>query len=437
MGELSYKKVPLHRPLTMKGNSIMEIYDYVKQICESANSAKMSLAGADTRVKNGVLSRIAELLREKTGEIVAANGIDLANAESNGVPKPMLDRLRLDEKRIADIADSLTTVIMLSDPIGSGSRVTRPNGLVIEHIRVPLGVVAIIYEARPNVTVDAAALCIKTGNACVLRGGKEAIETNRVLVSIMRSALADMGLSPDGICLIDNTTRESSTALMKMRGLVDLLVPRGGAGLIRSVVDNAEVPVIETGAGNCHIYIDDTADIDMAVNVAINAKMSRPAVCNAVETMLVHRDIADKFLPAFVAALGERHLEIRGCAVTKKIIPCNDAAEEDYATEYDDYILAVKVVSDIDEAIVHINRYNTGHSEAIMTKTMANATRFQKEIDAAAVYVNSSTRFTDGGEFGLGCEMGISTQKLHARGPMGLEALTTGKYLIVGDGQVR
>ncbi len=395
------------------------------------------MACASTKTKNAVLSRIAELLRAEADRIIEANGTDLANADANGVAKPMLDRLKLDKKRIDGIADSLLELVMLEDPIGSGTRTTRPNGLVIEHIRVPLGVVAIIYEARPNVTVDAAALCIKTGNACVLRGGKEAIATNRVLTELMRRALTDNGLSADAVGLIDNTTREGSAALMKMRGLVDLLVPRGGAGLIRSVVDNATVPVIETGAGNCHIYIDKTADHDLAVNVALNAKMSRPAVCNAVETMLVHESEAAEFLPKFAAALDDNTLEIRGCERTCAILGCKAAEESDWATEYDDYILAVKVVADIDEAIAHINRYNTGHSEAIITRDMANAERFRSEIDAAAVYVNASTRFTDGGGFGFGAVLGISTQKLHARGPMGLEALTTGKYLITGNGQVR
>lgn len=415
----------------------MEINDYVRSLCESAARAKTLMASASAAKKNAVLGRIAELLRAETDAIIEANDTDLKNADANGVPKPMLDRLKLDEKRIDGIADSIDQLIMLNDPIGSGTRTTRPNGLVIEHVRVPLGVVAIIYEARPNVTVDAAALCIKTGNACVLRGGKEAIATNRVLTALMRRALADNGLPEDAVCLVDNTTRESSAALMKMRGLVDLLVPRGGAGLIRSVVDNATVPVIETGAGNCHIYIDRTADHEVGVKVAINAKMSRPAVCNAVETMLVHEAEAAEFLPKFVNALEGKPLEIRGCERTRAIIDCAAATDEDYATEYDDYILAIKVVSGIDQAIAHINNYNTGHSEAIITRDMANAVRFQREIDAAAVYVNASTRFTDGGEFGFGAELGISTQKLHARGPMGLDALTTGKYLITGEGQVR
>lgn len=414
----------------------MQTFDYVKSLCEKAAKVKNALAGASTAQKNAVLARIAELLCSNCDAIIAANAKDLSSAADNGVPTPMLDRLKLDKKRIDGIADSLKQLIMLDDPIGSGTRTTRPNGLVIEHIRVPLGVVAIIYEARPNVTVDAAALCIKTGNACVLRGGKEAIETNRVLAGLMKKALSDNSLPEDALALIEDTTRESSTALMKMRGLVDLLVPRGGAGLIRSVVDNATVPVIETGAGNCHIYVDKSADHDIGVKVAINAKMSRPSVCNAIETMLVHEDEAKEFLPKFVGAL-EGTLEIRGCEKTCAILGCKSATDEDFATEYDDYILAVKIVSGIDEAIAHINRYNTGHSEAIITRDMENAARFRAEIDAAAVYVNASTRFTDGGEFGFGAELGISTQKLHARGPMGLDALTTGKYLITGDGQVR
>ena len=414
----------------------MSVHEYIASLCAAANSAKGELASAKTSQKNAVLSRIAELLCEHSADIIAANRDDLDKAAANGVPSPMLDRLRLDERRISGIADSLRELILLEDPIGSGTRTTRPNGLVIEHIRVPLGVVAIIYEARPNVTVDAAALCIKTGNACILRGGKEAIGTNRALTNIMRDALADTGFSPDAVSLVADTTRESANELMKMRGQIDLLVPRGGAGLIRSVVENATVPVIETGAGNCHIYIDYNADLDMAVNVALNAKLSRPSVCNAVETMLVHESVAGEFLPKFAAAL-THPLEIRGCERTRAIIDCSAADEKDWATEYDDYILAVKVVDSLDEAIAHINRYNTKHSECIITRDMANAERFRSEIDAAAVYVNASTRFTDGGEFGFGAELGISTQKLHARGPMGLEALTTGKYLISGKGQIR
>lgn len=414
----------------------MTANEYIKTLCESAVASKSAMSAALTKQKNDVLLRISTLLRERTEDIIKANEKDMTFAAEAGIPAPMLDRLKLDSARINGISSSLGELSLLADPIGSGTRSLRPNGLVIEHIRVPLGVVAIICEARPNVTVDAAALCIKTGNACILRSGREAINTNRVLITLMRQALADNGLPSDGVALVDDTTHESAQALMKMRGYIDLLVPRGGAGLIRSVVENATVPVIETGAGNCHIYIDESADLDMAVKVAMNAKLSRPSVCNAVETMLVHEKIAEKFLPAFKAAL-YHPLEIRGCEKTRAIIECEAATEADYATEFDDYIIAVKVVSGIDEAIAHISRYSTKHSECIMTRDMKNAARFRSEIDAAAVYVNASTRFTDGGEFGFGAELGISTQKLHARGPMGLDALTTFKYLVTGDGQVR
>ncbi len=414
----------------------MDSFEYVRSLCTAAKNAAPGFSSAPTAAKNAVLGRMAELLSDGKDEIIRANRLDLSLAAENRVPAPMLDRLKLDEKRIDSIAASLRELIQLADPIGSGERTVRPNGLVIERIRVPLGVVAIIYEARPNVTVDAAALCLKTGNACILRGGKEAINTNRALVSAMRKALAENGFAPELIGLVDDTSRESSTALMRMRGLVDLLVPRGGRGLIKSVVENADVPVIETGAGNCHLYVDASADLDMAVKVALNAKLSRPSVCNAIETLLVHEDVAAEFLPRFVASL-THPLEIRGCERTRELIDCLPAAESDWDTEYDDYILAVKVVSGIDEAIAHINAHNTQHSEAIITRSMANAERFRREIDAAAVYVNASTRFTDGGEFGFGAELGISTQKLHARGPMGLEALTTTKYLVTGEGQVR
>ncbi len=413
------------------------IKDLVEDICSAAKKAKGELAGASTAKKNAVLSTLLELLIKNADDIIAANNTDLLNAEQNGVAPHMLDRLKLDLKRIESIADSLRSLIMLEDPIGSGTRTLRPNGLVIEHIRVPIGVVAIIYEARPNVTVDAAALCIKTGNACVLRGGKEAINTNKVLCNLMKQALEINGLPKEAVGLITVTDRESAKALMKMRGLVDLLLPRGSAGLIKSVVENATVPVIETGAGNCHLYVDKTADIDMAVKVALNAKLSRPAVCNAIETLLVHKAAAQSFLTSFKAALEGKKLELRGCEKTREIIDCLSATDEDYATEYDDYILALKVVEDIDEAIDHIGKYSTGHSESIITKDLNMAEKFQNSIDSAAVYVNASTRFTDGGEFGFGAELGISTQKLHARGPMGLFALTTGKYLITGNGQIR
>ncbi len=414
----------------------MEAFEYVRSLCEAAKAAAPRYSFESGAVKNSILKRTAELLEERSGEIISANELDLSKASENGVPDAMLDRLKLDDKRIGGIASSLYDLIRLEDPIGSGERTVRPNGLIIEKTRVSLGVVAVIYEARPNVTVDAAALCLKTGNACILRGGKEAINSNRALVSVMKRAISEVGCDPDILQLIEDTTRESSTALMKMRGYIDLLVPRGGRGLIRSVVENATVPVIETGAGNCHLYVDRTAELDKAVKVALNAKLSRPAVCNAIETLLVDEAIAGEFLPRFKAAL-THGLEIRGCERTCEIIECERAYDEDWDTEYDDYILAVKVVSGIDEAVSHINAHNTKHSECIMTRSMENADRFRREIDAAAVYVNASTRFTDGGEFGFGAELGISTQKLHARGPMGLDALTTTKYLITGDGQVR
>lgn len=412
-----------------------EIYEYILGLCRKSKSAAPYIAKASTDVKNKALLSIAKRLDESKADIIKANDLDLLNP---GVPKNMLDRLRLDEKRIDGIADSLYELVKLADPIGKGETWTRPNGLRISCVKSPLGVVGIIYEARPNVTVDAAALCIKTGNAVILRGGKEAINTNRVLIDIIRKALSDAGLPCDCVSLVDDTTREGTTALMSMRGYLDVLIPRGGKGLIRSVVDNAKVPVIETGAGNCHIYIDESADIDMAVRVAVNAKASRPAVCNSVETMLVHESIAEEFLPAFKRESDKYNVEIRGCARTMAIIDgCTEATEEDYMTEYDDYILAVKLVSGVDEAIEHINKYSTGHSESIITDNLKNAEKFKQEIDSAAVYVNASTRFTDGGEFGFGAEIGISTQKLHARGPMGLDALTTQKYLIDGCGQVR
>ena len=410
--------------------------EYIVSLGRAAKTASAEISRASTAQKNSALDAIARLLVERSDEITTANKLDLEYAAAKGIPAPMLDRLKLDDKRIAGIADSLSELIKLADPVGSGSRTTRPNGLVIENIRVPLGVVAIIYEARPNVTVDAAALCVKTGNACILRGGSEAINTNRALTGLMRDALCEVGLPADSVALVNDTTRESATALMKLRGYIDLLVPRGGAGLIRSVVENAEVPVIETGAGNCHVYIDESADLDMAIKVTLNAKLSRPSVCNAAETLRAISEFAAQFLPAFKSAL-THELVIRGCERTRALIDCEAADETDWATEYDDYILAVRVVDSLNEAIAHISRYSTKHSEAIITRSMESASRFQSEIDAAAVYVNASTRFTDGGEFGFGAELGISTQKLHARGPMGLDALTTNKYLVTGNGQIR
>ncbi len=416
----------------------MDAFEYVKSLCEKARSSQKVLASVITAEKNSLLCDIADALKKHADEIICENEKDIASAEQNGVLPTMIDRLRLDKKRIDGIADAVKEVARLADPIGEGTVSVRPNGLKIMKTRVPMGTIGIIYEARPNVTADAAALCLKSGNAVVLKGGKEAINTNRKIVEIMHGALADSEIPCDVIQLIDDVSRESTNALMKMNGYIDVLIPRGGKGLIKAVVENSSVPVIETGAGNCHIYIDSDCDIDKALRVSINAKASRPSVCNAVETMLVHRDVSEKFLSEFAKRAREYDLEIRGCDETCKIIenavPANDL---DYETEFNDYIIAVKVVSDMDEAIAHIRKYTTGHSEAIMTENYSRARKFCRETDAAAVYVNASTRFTDGGEFGLGAEIGISTQKLHTRGPMGLSDLTTVKYIVEGDGQIR
>lgn len=414
-----------------------DMHEYVKSICLGAREASHSLALLSGKERNAALEAIAAALDAESAAILEENAADLAAGRESGLSAAMLDRLALTPERIGGICSALRETVMLGDPLGSGERITRPNGLEITRVRVPLGVVAIIYESRPNVTVDAAALCLKSGNAVVLRGGKEAIRTNRILVRIMRDALDGLGIDANSVCLIDDTSRRGTTELMGMRGLVDVLIPRGGKGLIRSVVENASVPVIETGAGNCHLYVDESADLDMALRVAVNAKTSRPSVCNAIETLLVHESVSAEFLPRFASAMAESGTEIRGDGRTCTVIGAVPATEEDWATEYDDYIIAVRVVPSIEEAVEHIRRYSTGHSEAIITRDLGAARYFQRSIDAAAVYVNASTRFTDGGEFGLGAEIGISTQKLHARGPMGLDALTTVKFLITGDGQVR
>lgn len=416
----------------------MTIREEVEFLCTNAKEASSSIALASTEEKNRVLLKIAEILLENSEKIIEANKSDLACAEENGVPTTMLDRLMIDEKRIVNIKNSIVELISLDDPVGKSEAWTRPSGINISRVRVPLGVVAIIYEARPNVTVDSAVLCLKTGNAVVLRGGKEAINTNKALVSVMKEALECCGFNSHCVELVESTDRESAKALMTMRGYIDALIPRGGKGLIASVVENATVPVIETGAGNCHIYVDDSADIDMAIKIVMNAKCSRPSVCNAVETLLVNAGVASKFLPPFAKIANERKVEIRGCTKTNVLVPDSICAtEDDYKTEYNDYIIAVKVVDGLTDAINHINKYSTGHSEAIVTETEENAERFLREVNSAAVYVNASTRFTDGGEFGFGAEIGISTQKLHVRGPMGLFALTTEKYLIRGNGNIR
>ena len=415
-----------------------EIYDEVRALCAHARECAPALAGARTEVKNHALLAFARLLRENTGAVLAANELDLANARENGVRDTMLDRLRLTGTRMENMARGAEEIAQLPDPVGKGECWTRPNGLMIRRVRVPLGVVGVIFEARPNVSADVAALCIKSGNAVVLRGGKEAIESNRAIAALARQALEENTLPADAIQLIGNTTRASSEALMQMRGLIDVLVPRGGKGLIRAVVEGARVPVIETGAGNCHLYVHSDASPKMALDIAVNAKVSRPSVCNACETILVNAQIAPVFLPMLKDALDAAHCEIRGCERTRAILPdVTPATEEDWETEYNDLIVAVRIVDQLEEAVSHINRYGTGHSEAIVTNNLAAAELFQSAVDAAAVYVNASTRFTDGGEFGFGAELGISTQKLHARGPMGLDALTTEKFLINGQGQIR
>ena len=414
--------------------------NYAETLGSRAKACRKAAATASTAEKNAALAAISAALREGVDIILDANNADLIAARENGMSEAMQDRLRLTADRINGIADGVDDVIKLEDPIGeviSGS--VRPNGMSITKVRVPLGTIAIIFESRPNVTVDAAVLCLKSGNAVILRGGKEAFNSNRCLCSIMRSALAKVGLPEDLIQFVEDTSREVSNELMRCSDYLDVLIPRGGAGLIRACKQNATVPVIETGTGNCHVFVDETADLPMAVSIVNNGKTRRVSVCNAVESLLVHENVAEEFLPMIKAKLDEKHVEIRGCERTKAILGDSvvPATEEDYATEFLDYIISVKVVKSLDEAIAHIDRYTTHHSECIVTNDLANAERFQKEIDAAAVYVNVSTAFTDGGMFGLGAEIGISTQKLHARGPMGLRELTSMKFLIGGNGQIR
>ncbi len=412
--------------------------EYIEQLGVNAKKAEAALSALTVSQKNGVLSRISELLRSSKEALIAANALDITNAESNGMSKAMIDRLTLTESRIDGMAEGVDKVISLPDPIGEiigGSELS--NGLRVIKTRVPIGTIGIIFESRPNVTIDAAALCFKAGNTVILRGGSDAINSNKALVNLMRAALNDCGVDENCIQLVEDTSRDVATAMMKLNRYIDLLIPRGGGGLIRAVINNATIPVIQTGEGNCHIYVDAGADIDMAVNIVNNAKTQRPSVCNAIETILVHKDAA----PAFFAKLDEvwqGRVAIVGDEETSKLISVEKIADDDdYATEFLDYKLSSKVVSNLDEAIEHINRFGTKHSECIITNDIRNASAFQKRVDCAAVYVNASTRFTDGFEFGLGAEIGISTQKLHARGPMGLEALTTYKYLINGDGQIR
>jgi len=413
--------------------------NYADTLGLKAKAAEKVLRSASAELKNKALAEIKKALLDNTELILAANSDDLKAAAKNGMPLAMQDRLKLDKKRIEGIAGGTEEVMRLDDPVGSvdnGS--VRPNGMRITKVRVPLGVIGIIYESRPNVTVDAAALCLKSGNAVILRGGKEAYYSNKCLCDIMREAVSNAGLPKDCIQFLDAVTREATDQLMKC-GALDVLIPRGGAGLIKAVKENAAVPVIETGVGNCHVFADETADLQMAVNIIDNGKTQRPSVCNAVESLLVHENIAEKLLPMVKERLDEHNVEIRGCERTAAILGncVVPASENDYAAEFLDYIISVKVVQNIDEAIAHINKYSTGHSECIVTDCLANAEKFKREVDSAAVYVNASTRFTDGGMFGMGAEIGISTQKLHARGPMGLRELTTVKYLIDGSGQIR
>ena len=413
---------------------------YTEELGKRAKAAEAAAAGASTQMKDSALAAISKALIENKQLIIEANAKDIAAAKANGMTEAKQDRLKIDEKRIEGIAKGVDELIALKDPIGEvigGGN--RPIGLQIIKTRVPLGVIGIIFESRPNVTVDAAALCLKAGNVVILKGGKEAINSNICLGNIMRKAVEEAGLPADVIQVVDNTDRETTNKLMRLNGYVDVIIPRGSANLIQAVVKNATVPVIETGAGNCHAYIDASADLDMAVNITDNAKTQRPSVCNAIESLLVHKDIADKFLPLIAERFKEHDVKIYGCDRTISILGSGieKATETEYATEFNDFVIAVKVVDDIDEAIAHIRKYSTKHSECIVTSSLANARKFQKQVDAAAVYVNASTRFTDGGEFGFGAEIGISTQKLHARGPMGLTELTTVKYLINGDGQIR
>ena len=406
------------------------------ELCKSAKEVSRQIGNLDTNTKNEVLRAAAEA---HTDEIIRENEKDLARGRENHMPEGLLDRLMLTPSRMEQMAEGLRQVADLADPIGEVlSMKKRPNGLMIGKKRVPLGVVGMIYEARPNVTVDAFALCFKTGNAVILKGGSDAILSNIVIVSVLQEVLEAHGIPRAAVSLIEDTSRETAAAFMKMNEYVDVLIPRGGAGLINSVVQNSTVPVIQTGVGNCHVFVDESADLEKAARIVINAKTQRPGVCNACESLLVHEAIAEKFMPEIGKALQERKVEIRGDKATqglvRNVVP---ATEADWATEYEDYIISARVVKDIDEAIRHIRKYSTGHSEAIVTENYTNAQRFLNEVDAAAVYVNASTRFTDGGQFGFGAEIGISTQKLHARGPMGLKELTTTKYIIYGNGQIR
>jgi len=416
----------------------MGIHEIMIEMGQKAKEAERVLSVATEAEKNKALQCIADAIIAGTDEIIKANAIDIENGKNNGMSVSLQDRLRLDADRIKGLAKGVTDVAALEDPVGRIlSEATRPNGLVIKKVSVPLGVIGVIYEARPNVTSDAAALCLKSGNTVILRGGKEAINSNKVIASIMREAVAKAGFPEDVIQLVQDTSRDSANELMQLSGYVDVLIPRGGAGLIQAVVKNSTVPVIETGVGNCHVYIDKDADINKAVEIAFNAKTSRPSVCNAAETLILHKDIAKEALIAIKAKMDEKNVQFYGDDRARDIMDMEVAGESDWANEYLDYKMAVKIVDSVEDAIAHIYKYSTGHSECIVTENMDTAELFMNRIDAAAVYVNASTRFTDGGEFGFGAEIGISTQKMHARGPVGLPELQSFKYKIYGDGQIR
>lgn len=408
----------------------------LKEKCLKAKQAIATLAASSGQVRNHAIEVMAECLKTESEYILSENTKDIVVARQNGMSEALLDRLTLTRERIEGICTSLMKVCALPDPLGKGNIWTRPNGLTIQKVQVPLGLIAIIYESRPNVTCDAAALCIKSGNGVVLRGGSEAIHSNIALSTVLRNAIEKASLPVDCIQIVEDTSRETATALMQMNEYIDLLIPRGNKALIKAVAKNATVPVIETGAGNCHIYVDENADMEMAINIIDNAKTSRPSVCNAAESLLLHRSIAGTLLPLIKERMPK--VELRGCSESLALLPgIVVATDEDFYTEYNDFILSVKVVADVREAVVHINEHNTKHSDAIITRDFTNAEYFMVNVDAAAVYVNASTRFTDGEEFGFGAEVGISTQKLHARGPMGLDELTTIKYKIIGNGQIR
>ena len=411
----------------------------LEELCRNALSAKYDVQFLSTNVKNDALLKVAQALLDNAADIIKANAIDVENGKKNGMHPGLLDRLTLNEKRMEGIAEGLRQVAALPDPVGEVfEEFERPNGLKIRKVRVPMGVVGIIYESRPNVTPDAFSLTFKSGNATILKGGSDCINSNIAIVKVIRETLKDLGINENAVQLIEDTDRAVTTQFMKMSDYVDVLIPRGSAGLIRAVVENSNIPVIETGTGNCHIYVDKDADLEKAIPIIINAKTQRIGVCNAAESLVVHKDIKEKFLPLFAKAMQEHKVEVRADKDSRPLIAdALEATEEDFGKEYLDYIISVKTVNDVDEAIAHINKYNTGHSEAIITENKETAQRFLDRVDAACVYVNVSTRFTDGFEFGFGAEIGISTQKLHARGPMGLKELTSYKYEITGEGQIR